>query len=348
MEKKINFAVTGFGHIGRRHAEEISNHPDAQLSAIIDTDESARHKAVSSFGIPVFSSLEDFLDSDIAQHTDIISICSPNGYHIPQARQVLQNKFHTLVEKPIGLIYADCIELIQLAEIHHKQVFCVLQNRYSPPSVLLKDLIDNNKLGKIFWVEVNCYWNRDERYYTKGSWRGTAALDGGTLFTQFSHFIDLLYWVFGPLKNIDGYFANFNHPETIAFEDTGAFHFELEKSGAGVFAYSTALWKQNMESTITVIGEKGTVKVGGQYMEKLDYFCVENMEKPELSSANPPNNYGHYTGSANNHSLVIDNVIKALTGRPYQIASIEEAAASVGIIEEVYKIRDKKINKNFK
>jgi UDP-N-acetyl-2-amino-2-deoxyglucuronate dehydrogenase len=342
LEKKIKFAVTGFGHIGRRHAEEISNHPFALLSAIIDTGETARHKAVSSFGVPVFASLDDFFASDAAKQVDIISICTPNGLHIPQARQVLQNKIHTLVEKPIGLKCADCNELIQLSKTQNKQVFCVLQNRYSPPSVLLKELIDTNKLGKIFWVEVNCYWNRDVRYYTKGSWRGTADLDGGTLFTQFSHFIDLLYWVFGPLKNIDGFFANFNHQEILAFEDTGAFHFEFEKSGAGIFSYSTALWKQNMESTITVIGEKGTVKVGGQYMEKLDYFCVENMERPELSASNPPNNYGNYTGSANNHALVIDNVIKALTGQPYQIASIEEAAASVNIIEEVYKIRDKK------
>jgi len=194
-------------------------------------------------------------------------------------------------------------------------------------------------LGKIYWVAINCYWNRDERYYSPGSWRGTKDMDGGPLYTQFSHFIDLLYWNFGPLKDIQARFYNNNHMYLDGMEDTGAFSFDFERGGAGTFAYSTALYDSNLESSIIIVGEHGTVKAGGQYMEKIDYFNVEDMDQPQIEPSLPPNDYGHFKGSAANHAFVIDNIVKALSGEAYQMATVEDAAASVAIIEEVYKLR---------
>jgi len=336
--KKIDFAVIGFGHIGSRHAEEISSHTGAELKAIVDTDADALKKAKEKYPAALYSSIDEFLLHKTG--IDIVCICTPNGLHINQARQIIDEDMDVLVEKPLGLYKMECDDLIEFVKVRNRNLFCVLQNRYSPPAQYLKHIVGSLKLGKIFWVEVNCYWNRDERYYKKGGWRGTNELDGGTLYTQFSHFVDILYWVFGPVKNIEGRFWDFSHKYLTEFEDTGIFSFEFEHGGAGTFNYSTALWQQNMESSFTVIGEKGALKIGGQYMDKLEYFMVEGLEKPELPNGNPPNNYGSHQGSANNHAHVIDNVVKALNGQPFDIAKAEEAAASVAIIEEVYRIRD--------
>lgn len=335
---KIRFAVVGFGHIGKRHAEEINNNPDAGLAAICDIDEEVRVKAGQMYNVPVFARIEELLRNTEA---DIINICTPNGYHAPLARQALENKRHVLIEKPMALHRQDCDALIAEAGKQERQIFCVLQNRYSPPSQFINKLIRENWLGKIYWVQVSCFWNRDHRYYTAGSWRGSKDLDGGPLYTQFSHFIDLLYWNFGPLKNIKGIFSNCNHPEQTGLEDTGSFSYEFERGGSGLFSYSTALYNRNMESSITIIGEKGTVKAGGQYMDRIEYFDVEGKEMPVLAPSNPPNQYGTYQGSAANHQHVIDNVVKALRGAKYDIASAEDAAGSVEIIEEVYKVRDR-------
>jgi UDP-N-acetyl-2-amino-2-deoxyglucuronate dehydrogenase len=336
--KKKKFVILGFGHIGKRHAEEVNAHPLAEIVAIIDTLEEELTKAATLYKVPVFNNLEVFLASGI--EADIINICTPNGLHTQHSTQAIRNGFHILIEKPAGLKKADCSELLLLAEKHHKHTFCVLQNRYSPPAALLKKLVTDKSLGKILWVEVSCYWNRDERYYKKGNWRGTLELDGGTLFTQFSHFIDLLYWIFGGIKNPAGFFANCNHKNLIEFEDTGTFHFEFNKEGAGVFNYSTSVHGKNMESSFIVLGEKGSLKIGGQYMDKLDFFDVEGMSSPQIPQSGTPNQYGSYQGSANNHALVIENIIKALNNEPYEIAMLSEAMESVGIIEEIYKIRD--------
>lgn len=337
MNTPIKFAVLGYGHIGSKHVSEIENNPDAELIAIIDNGVKAILKAKQKSKTPVFSSLEKFLSDEI--DVDVVCICTPNGLHISHAKKCLERGMNVLVEKPLGLHKTECVELIRTAEKHGKKIFCVLQNRYSPPAAYLKKLVDEGMLGKIFLVEVNCYWNRDERYYSEGNWRGTNQLDGGTLFTQFSHFVDLIYWIFGSWKLLGGHFANNNHPQT-DFEDTGVFHFKFEKEGTGIFSYSTSLWQQNMQSSIVVIGERGALKIGGHYMDKLEYFHVKDMEKPELEKSNPPNNYGSHTGSASNHAIVIENVIHDLNGQPFHMATVDEASAVVGLIEEIYNLRD--------
>jgi predicted dehydrogenase len=129
----------------------------------------------------------------------------------------------------MALSKADCEKVIHTALDYNKTVFCVMQNRYSPPSVWLKEITENKVLGDIYMVQLNCYWNRDERYYKPGGWKGTQALDGGTLFTQFSHWIDIMYWLFGDIKNIQAKFADFNHQHSTAFEDSGFVSFDFER-----------------------------------------------------------------------------------------------------------------------
>ena len=199
---KSTFAVIGFGHIGKKHAIMVSGNDDSDLVAIIDTDEAKQKKARDTYsGVQVFGSLEDFLTSDV--EADVVNICTPNGYHASQAIKALDNRSHVVLEKPMGLTRQECEEVIFKSLQVSKHVFCVKQNRYSPSSKWMKSLMEENKLGRINMVQLSCYWNRDSRYYKAGGWKGTRNLDGGILFTQFSHFIDIMYWLFGDIQNIE-------------------------------------------------------------------------------------------------------------------------------------------------
>ena len=193
-------------------------------------------------------------------------------------------------------------------------------------------------------VQFNCYWNRDDRYYKAGGWKGTKDLDGGTLFTQFSHFIDIMYWLFGDIQNINGRFADFTHSTSTDFEDSGLVNFEFINGGMGCMNYSTAVAMQNLESSMTIIGSKGSVKIGGQYMNEVEVCNIQDYEMPELAEANPANDYGPYKGSAANHNYVIKNVIDTLKGRTTATTNALEGLKVVEIIERIYTVRNEQLN----
>jgi UDP-N-acetyl-2-amino-2-deoxyglucuronate dehydrogenase len=218
----------------------------------------------------------------------------------------------------------------------HKHVFAVMQNRYSPPSQWIKNVVDSGILGKIFLVQLNCYWNRDERYYRNGSWHGTKKLDGGTLFTQFSHFIDILYWLFGDINNIMAKILNNNHQHLTEFEDSGIITFEFIEGGVGSINFSTSVWEKNMESSMTIVAENGSVKIGGQYMNEVEYCHIKDYEMPDLAETNPGNDYGSYRGSAQNHNYVIENVVDVIKGRNTITTNALEGMKVVDIIERIY------------
>ena len=190
-------------------------------------------------------------------------------------------------------------------------------------------------------VQLNCYWNRDARYYKAGNWKGTASLDGGTLFTQFSHFIDIMYWLFGDIRNIQAKFSDFSHKELTDFEDSGHVTFNFVNGGMGCLNYSTAIWDKNLESSITIIAENGSVKVGGQYMNKVEHCHVSNYQMPELQEASPANDYGAYKGSAANHHFIIENVVDVLKGRTTITTNALEGLKVVDIIERIYALKPK-------
>ena len=337
---KIKFGVIGCGHIGKRHATMVQLNEECELIAVCDSaDESSLDLA--NINVPFYASAEEMLADQPS--IEVVCVCSPNGLHAQHASLSLDHHKHVVVEKPMGLSRANCEQLIFSALNVSKNVFCVMQNRYSPPSIWLKDLVSSGKLGKIFQVQVNCYWNRDDRYYFKNgekhSWKGTNALDGGTLFTQFSHFVDLMYWVFGDVTNLQGKFNSFNHEHSTEFEDTGVVSFDFVNGGMGCLNYSTAVWDTNLESSITVIAEHGSVKVGGQYMNEVEYCHVKDYEFTALPPSNPANDYGHYKGSANNHPFVFENVVDVIKGRKPITTNALEGLKVVDIIERIYALR---------
>lgn len=334
---KIKFAVIGCGHIGKRHAEMVSRNAESELVALVDIKDKAT-LGIENYEIPFFNHIDDFLQSEIAKSVDVVNIATPNGFHAEYSLKCLEAKKHIVIEKPMALNKQDAEKVIYKALNVHKQVFAVMQNRYSPPSEWIKGLIDSGKLGKIFMVQLNCYWNRDNRYYKAESWHGKKDLDGGTLFTQFSHFIDLLYWLFGDIENINSRFTNFNHEHLTEFiEDSGVISFDFVNGGLGCMNFSTSIWDKNLESSMTIIAEHGSVKIGGQYMDKVEVCHIKDYDMPELAPTNPGNDYGAYKGSAANHHYVIENVVDVLKNRSTITTNALEGLKVVDIIERMYK-----------
>lgn len=335
MNKKIKFGIVGYGHIGRRHAEMIRRNSNAELMAIADINELVEPKVRELGDVKFFNTSEALFNAGLG--FDVVCICTPNGLHAPLAIKALEGGSNVVVEKPMGLHKAECEQVIFTALQKSKHVFCVMQNRYSPPSAWLKEVVSKGHLGKTLMVQINCYWNRDERYYKMGGWKGSKQLDGGPLFTQFSHFIDIMYWLFGDITNIQARFKNFNHQHnTEFFDDSGIVNFDFVNGGIGCINYSTSVWDKNLESSITIIGEKGSVKVGGQYMDKVEVCHIKDYTMPELPPTNPPNDYGEFKGSAANHHYVIDNVIETLRGNSTATTNALEGLKVVDIIERIY------------
>src|SRR3990167_2036666 len=189
IQQKIKFAVCGCGVIGKRHADLIIANPGAELVALVDTNTSLEKDLMLRYNVPFFKKLNDLFLNGIKP--DVVNICTPNGYHAPLSLIALQNNCHVVCEKPMALTKSDAEKMVHASLEANRNLFCVMQNRYSPPSQWLKSLMSENRLGKIYMVTIQCFWNRDERYYKPGSWKGTKAMDGGVLFTQFSHFIDI-------------------------------------------------------------------------------------------------------------------------------------------------------------
>lgn len=331
--KSVKFAVIGCGHIGKRHAEMIKRNMNAELVALCDILPPEKVN-ICQFGAPLYASMDEMLKF----HPDIevVNIATPNGLHCAHALKALDARKHIVVEKPMALNKSDAEKIIFKALQVHRHVFAVMQNRYSPPSLWIKEVVDSGILGKIFLVQLNCYWNRDSRYYKSGSWHGDKNLDGGTLFTQFSHFIDILFWLFGDIQNIKSNLFDFNHAEQTDFEDSGIVTFDFLTGGSGVLNFSTSVWDQNFESSMTIIAENGTIKIGGQYMDKVEYCHVKNYDMPHLEPTNPGNDYGSYKGSAQNHNFVIQNVVDVLRSDAFISTNALEGLKVVDIIERMY------------
>jgi UDP-N-acetyl-2-amino-2-deoxyglucuronate dehydrogenase len=331
MSNKLRFGIIGCGRIAGRHAEHIVNNGD--LIGVCDIDVSKSDALGAKFSAKSFKSVDELLSANL--NLDVISICSPNGLHAKHTIDALRSGHHVLCEKPMALSVHDCGEMIKAAETANKRLFIVKQNRFNPPVVAVKNLLDEGKLGKIYSVQLSCFWNRNDDYY-KNSWKGTKDLDGGTLYTQFSHFIDLLYWMIGDIKIAHGFIGNFSHKGVIEFEDTGAISVEFYNGVVGTINYSVNSFNKNMEGSLTIFAENGTIKIGGQYLNELEYQNIKNIEIKNLPKGNPANNYGQYQGSMSNHDKVYENVVDVLNHQGIIATNGFEGLKTVEIIDKIY------------
>jgi UDP-N-acetyl-2-amino-2-deoxyglucuronate dehydrogenase len=363
-QSKLGFAVVGYGRIGRRHASVLAGLPEAKLCAFVEVDENVIRRAegsgsmakgaiagTGSGALPFFRTLEDLLASPVAAQLDVVNITTPNGCHASQACTALEAGLHVVIEKPLALTSGDAERVILTAERLGKQVFVVMQNRYSPAARWLGQLVGSGKLGRIFMVQMDCYWNRDQRYYHPKGWHGTRELDGGTLFTQFSHWVDMLYWLFGDITQIRSRLKDFAHQGLTDFEDSGFVSFDFVGGGMGSLNFSTAVWGKNLESSLTIIAEYGSVKIGGQYMERVEYCHGRDLTwtpesgsdmnqgtKPKTEQDTRPNTMETTPDDpAAHHRDFLGNVIDVLKGRAVSDIEAWDGWKVVDIIERIYK-----------
>ncbi len=327
----MGFAIAGCGRIAHRHAVHINKL--GVLKAVCDTDFEKAVYIANEYGAVPYRDLDEMLANE--KELCVVSVCTPNALHAAHSIKALEAGFHVLCEKPMATNVSDGEKMIKAAEKAGRQLFVIKQNRFNPPVMALKSAVDKGILGKIYSVQLSCFWNRTKEYY-KDSWKGTNELDGGTLFTQFSHFIDLLYWIAGDIKRVYALAGNFAHKGIIDFEDTGVVALEFVNGALGTINYTVNSYKKNMEGSLTIFGEKGTVKIGGEYLNKLEYQNIEGFEIRDMPGGNAANSYGGYTGSMSNHDKVYENLIDVLVNGGVVYTNPSESLKTVEIINRIY------------
>jgi predicted dehydrogenase len=333
MESVINFVVIGCGSIGKRHIAVLDAEPEAKILAICDID-GAKAKEQSNLynGIPYYTNYSEMLDNVKA---DVVNIVTPHYLHKKMTIEALEKGFNVLVEKPMALTSNDCKLMNAAAVANGKKLWVVKQNRYNIPVRLTRDVLRENRLGKIFMVKCDILWNRYQGYYDESPWRGKKLMEGGALYTQASHFIDLLVWWFGDVVHAKSIIKTQNH--NIETEDSGISILEFSSGAIGSIIWTTCVYNKNYEGSITIVGEKGTIKIGGQYINKIEYWDVEGLPLPEgIEFADKPNAYEKYQGTSSNHDKVIKSIISEIKGRTFETVDGFEGLRSIAAIEKLY------------
>jgi predicted dehydrogenase len=301
------------------------------LKAVCDVDFEKAVAMGQPYDATPYLSLDELLARE--KSVSVVCICTPNGLHAAHTVSALNAGFHVLCEKPMATSVQDAKLMLDAAKTMKKQLFIVKQNRFNAPVAALKDALDKGRLGKIYSVQINCFWNRNAEYY-KNPWKGTHDLDGGTLFTQFSHFIDLMYWMVGDVKKVFALTQNLGHLGMIDFEDTGVVAVEFINGALGTVHYTVNSFGKNMEGSLTIFGEKGTVKIGGEYLDRLEY---QNVEGPRIEADGELSKDLSKSKVVENSNLdkVYRNVMEVLNGNT-ATTNAEESLKTVEIITKIY------------
>lgn len=278
---KIRFAVIGCGNIAERHIQQIMLL--GELIGVCDSDEAKAKQVAKHYQVDYYTKIDTLVTG--CQELDVAVICTPNGLHAQQAIFLLEKGVHVLVEKPIALNVIDAADMVKAAKENNRYLFTVLQNRFNAPVQAVYQAIKSGTLGKLFSVQVNCFWSRGEHYYKDHSWHGKHSQDGGVLFTQFSHFIDLLLWYFGSVNQVSAIMHNANHQDTELLADEGAILLSFENGMIGSIHFSTNSYQKNMEGSVTILAEKGSIKIGGPYLNEIIY---QQCEVPILAEMSDP------------------------------------------------------------
>lgn len=342
MHNPIHFALIGCGNIAAEHATQITR--VGILVAVVDIDLTKAKKMGDQYGVPFFETTSALYAA--VPRLDVVVIATPNGLHAEQAIEAMEAGYHVLVEKPIALTGTAIYQMQAVSKQTGQEIFSVMQNRFNPPVKLIHELLQQQELGTINHVQVNCFWHRPASYYTN-SWHGTMALDGGTLFTQFSHFIDLLCWLFGKVKTAEAQFSNTNHQGLIEFEDEGNIQLLFESGLKVNMDYSVNEPIANREGSLTIFSSKGSIKAGGAYLNTLEFEIndvgLASKLKIQLDAINneqfAANDYGHYKGSMRNHYQVYDSLINTLFHQTPYYTTVEEAKNTIDLINLIYQAR---------
>jgi predicted dehydrogenase len=328
---KIKVGIIGLGHIGNRHFDILNELP-SQYKIVAVCDSNLKNLRNLDKKIAIYQDYEMLLDADI----DLVHICTPHHLHAEMTIKALSKGNHVLVEKPMCLSSEEAKAMIAASIKYKRKLFVVKQNRFNEPVAAVQQLIEKGKLGKIYDVQCNVWWNRNEKYYLQSDWRGKLKTERGALFTQASHFIDLLVWWFGPVEKAKTMLATKAH--NIQIEDCGHSIVQFKSGTIGSINWNNNLFEKNYEGSVTIIAEKGTVKIGGAYLNEIEYWNVKGIKQPKIKSQVKPNLYkGNYQGSGSNHAFVFKAVAKALINKTNNnLVEGIEAKAGIDSIIKIY------------
>jgi UDP-N-acetyl-2-amino-2-deoxyglucuronate dehydrogenase len=328
--RPIRFALVGCGRISENHVKAIEAHgEDATLVSVCDTDAGALAEACRKTGAPGFSSLTELLAKSDA---DVVILATPSGLHSSQAIETARTGKHVISEKPMATRWADGIRMVEECERAGVRLFVVKQNRKNPTLQLLKRAIESGRFGPIRLVGINVFWQRPQSYYDMSKWRGTWALDGGAFMNQASHYVDLLDWLFGPLDSVHAFTATLGRK--IEAEDTGVLNVRWRSGALGSMAVTMLTYPRNWEGSITVIGDKGTVRIGGLAVNEIQHWQFEDSHPDDAkireASYETTSVYGF------GHPLYYDNLIKVLRGQETPMTDGREGLRSLEVLSAIY------------
>jgi len=288
----LSVVLVGLGHIAARHAVVLAQHPRIRLVATVDPLHAGRMGFFADLGDEVLHGTDlgtvlDGLNAQVDAGQRLVLVATPNGTHVPLALLAVERGWHVLVEKPMGLEPVACTELVDAARSRGRVLAVAMQNRFGRAARALKELVDRGRLGELRMVQIECLWNRDEQYYNASAWRGTQALDGGVLFTQFSHFIDLLLWLLGRPSDFSLMASNQAHTGLELDHDSGVLSMRWPGGMLGAMIYTTAAPAGGATSGVTILGSVAGVRLTGQYMDRLEWLTHAGaaMNNPEPMAA---------------------------------------------------------------
>lgn len=329
-DRKIHFALAGCGRISSKHFESFSKHSDrADLVAVCDVDSAALKTATDATGAEGYSTLAAMLE---AGGFDAVVIATPSGMHAEHGIQIARAGFHVITEKPMATRWEDGKRLVRVCDDAGVRLFVVKQNRCNPTLQLLKRAVTKKRFGRIHMVNVNVLWSRPQSYYDSAKWRGTWEFDGGALMNQASHYVDLLDWMIGPVESVQAFTATL--ARNIEVEDTGVMSIKWRSGALGSMNVTMLTYPRNLEGSITILGEKGTAKVGGVAVNEIQHWeFAEPDPDDELVRSS-----SYETGSVYGigHPLYYDNVIKTLRGETEPDTDGREGLRSLELLIATY------------
>lgn len=307
--RKIKFALAGCGRISANHINALKNHDsDCELVAVCDIDESKFEQVLQlAPHVKLYNSFSKML---VEGGFDAVILATPSGLHCDQTTECADNGFHIITEKPMATKYCDGIAMVKICDKANVRLFVVKQNRKNATIQLLKQAIKDGRFGRIYNVACNVFWTRPQSYYDLAKWRGTWEFDGGAFMNQASHYVDLLDWLIGPVESVQSYIATL--ARDIEVEDSGVVALRWRSGAMGTMNVSMLTYPKNYEGSLTIIGEKGTVRLGGVAVNHIEHweFVDQKAEDEAIKAAN----YATTSVYGFGHPLYYENVIKTLRG----------------------------------
>ncbi len=330
-DRKIRFALVGCGRISKNHIDALARHADrAEIVAVCDTRPEALQAAVAATGAAGFASLDALL---AGAEPDVVVLATPSGLHPQQAIQVARAGRHVLSEKPMATKFEEGMAMVRACRDAGVKLFVVKQNRLNATVQLVKRAIEQGRFGRIYLSTVNVFWTRPQSYYDAAKWRGRWDLDGGAFMNQASHYVDLLDWLVGPVDNVHAYTATL--ARDIEAEDTGVMSLRLRHGGLASINVTMLTWPQNLEGSITILGEKGTVRIGGTAVNKIEHWQFAEPHEDDAQVAASSYETGSVYGFG--HPLYYDNVIRTLRGEAHAEVDGYEGLRSLEILIAAYR-----------